>query len=80
MTVELVRNFLLCCLVINYGLLLVWALLFILPHAWVYRLWGRWSRLSAEQFDAISFAGIVFFKAAVLLFNLVPLVSLWIVR
>jgi hypothetical protein len=80
MTVELVRNFLLCCLVINYGLLLVWALLFMLPHAWVYRLWGRWFRLSPEQFDAISFAGIVFFKVAVLLFNLVPLLSLWIIR
>ncbi len=80
MTVELVRNFLLCCAVINYAVLLLWAVLVLMPHAWMYRLWGRWFRLSAEQFDAINFAGIVFYKVGIILFNLVPLVSWWIVR
>jgi hypothetical protein len=80
MSIELVRNFLLWCAVINYGVLLVWVLLFMLPHEWMYRLWGRWFRLSAEHFDAINFAGIVLFKAAIILFNIVPYVSLLIVR
>jgi len=40
---------------------------------------ARWFRLSAEQFDAISFAGIVFFKTGIILFNLVPCISLHIV-
>ena len=79
MSVELVRSFLLWCTVLNYGLLLLWALLFMLPHQWMYRIWGRWFRLSAERFDAINAAGIVFYKAAVLLFNLVPYVALRIV-
>jgi hypothetical protein len=72
MSIEMARHFLLWCEVINYGVLLVWALLFVLPHSWMHRLWARWYRLSPEQFDAISFAGIVFFKTSILMFNLVP--------
>jgi hypothetical protein len=38
MSVEVVRGALLWCAIINYGLLLVWFLLFVLPHGWLYRL------------------------------------------
>jgi hypothetical protein len=53
--------------------------LFVLPHGWMHRLWGRWFRLSAEQFDLVNFTGIVLYKSAVLLFNLVPYIVLRIV-
>jgi hypothetical protein len=46
--------------VINYVLVVVWFLLSVLPHESLYRLWGRWFHLTAEQFDAINFAGIAF--------------------
>jgi hypothetical protein len=80
MTIEMVRSTLLWCTVINYGLLLLWSLLYILPHQWMYRLWGRWCRLTAEQFDALNFAGIMLYKMGILLLNLVPFVALTIVR
>ena len=76
MTLEMLRNALLWCSVINYGLLIVWLLLFVLPHEWLYRLWGRWFRLTAEQFDAVNFAGIVLYKLWIILFNLVPYIVL----
>jgi hypothetical protein len=79
MSIEMVRDALLWCAVINYGLLLVWVALFVLPHGWLHRLWGRWFRLSAEQFDMVNFAGIVLYKLGVLLFNLVPYIALRIV-
>jgi hypothetical protein len=79
MSIETVRHFLLWCTVINFGLLLVWNLLFLLPHGWLYRLWGRWFRLSAEQFDAINCAGIILYKMLIILFNLVPYIALLIV-
>jgi len=44
---------------INYGLLALWGVLMRLPHGWMRRLWGRWDRLSPEQFDAIRFAGLL---------------------
>ena len=80
MEIELARSALCWCTVINYGLLMVWVLLYALPHAWLYRLWGRGFRLTTEQFDAINFAGMALYKVGILLFNLVPYVALEIVR
>jgi len=37
---------------INYEVLLVWFLFFIRAHDLMYRLQGKWFRLSIEQFDA----------------------------
>jgi hypothetical protein len=79
MSVEVVRRTLLWCTVLNYVLLLVWAVVLALPHRWMYRLYGRWFRLSDEQFDALSFALIGLYKLGILLFNLVPYVALCIV-
>jgi len=79
MSVDVVRNFFLWCTVINYLVLAVWFLLLVLPHQWLYRLWGKWLRLTTEQFDAINFAGIALYKLGILLFNLVPYVALRIV-
>ena len=76
MSIEVARNVLLWCSIINYGLLVVWFLLFVLLHEWLYRLWGRWFHLSVEQFGTINFAGMVLFKIAIFLFNLVPYVAL----
>jgi len=79
MSIDIVRNVFLWCTVINYVLLVVWFLLYVLPHESLYRLWGRWFHLTAEQFDAINFAGIALYKLGILLFNLVPYVALRIV-
>ncbi len=79
MTIDLVRNALLWCTVINFGLLLFGALLFILAHDWLYRIYSRWFRLSVEQFDCIVYASLVLYKAGIILFNLVPYIALRIV-
>ena len=79
MSVDVLRNFFLWCAVINYLVILVWFLLLVAPHQWIYRLWGKWFRLTTEQFDTINFAGIAFYKVGILLFNLVPYVALRIV-
>lgn len=79
MTTELLRSILGWCTVINFGLLLWWALFILLAHDWVYRMHSRWIKLSVEQFDAIHYAGMAFFKIIVFVFNLVPYIALWIV-
>jgi hypothetical protein len=78
MNVETVRAALLWCTVINYAMLLVWALLALLAPGFV-RWHGRLFRLSAEQTDAISYGGMLLYKTGILLFNLVPWIALWIV-
>ena len=51
----------------------------ILPHGSLHRLWSRWYRISPEQFDTVSFAGIVLYKILIFVFNLVPYLALVIV-
>lgn len=79
MTIDVLWDVLLWCTVLNYGLLLLWFLVFSLAHDWMYRFHGRWFRVSPEQFDAIHYAGIAFYKVGIFLFNLIPYVALRIV-
>jgi uncharacterized protein DUF6868 len=79
MIIDIVRKLLLWCAVINYGILLVWFLFFILGHDWMYLLHTRWFRLSVEQFDMLHYAGMSVFKIGILLLNVVPWFALHIV-
>ena len=79
MSIDVVRNFFLWCAVINYLLLVVWFLLLVFPHQWLYRRWGKWFTLTAQQFDAINFGGIALYKLGILLLNLVPYIALRVV-
>ncbi len=80
MSIEIARSFFLWCSVINIAILLVWAALATLGRDGLYRLCSRWFRLSPEQFDMLNLAGITLYKAGVLLFNIVPCISLYLVR
>jgi ABC-type branched-subunit amino acid transport system permease subunit len=73
---EVTRSFLLWCTVVDYGILLVWFLVFVFAHDWIQRTHGRWFRLSREQFDALHYAGMSIFKIGIILFNLVPFLVL----
>ena len=83
MSMEMARNALLWCAVLNIGLVVVWFWLYALAHERLYRLWyrlwGRWFHLTAEQFDTINLAAMALYKVGILLFNLVPYVALRIV-
>lgn len=79
MSIETAKDFFLWCLVVNYVILLCWFLAFRLGHAWMFRLHGRWFRLSEAQFDAIHYGGMAVYKVGVLLFNLAPYVALLVV-
>jgi hypothetical protein len=80
MTIDTLRRVLLWCTVINYGILLVWFLFFMLGHDSMYQLHGRWFRLSVEQFDMLHYAGLSIFKIGIILLNLVPYIALHITR
>lgn len=79
MTIDLVRDVLLWCFIINIGILLYWFLFFTLAHDWVYQFHGKWFKLPVEKFDAIHYAGMAFFKICIFVFNIVPYFALCIV-
>ena len=55
MTLDVTRNVLLWCTVLDYGILLVWFLAFVFAH-----------HLSRDQFDAIHYAGMSILKIGLL--------------
>jgi len=80
MNIETITRFFLWCTIINYGVLILWSLVFLLGHDLHYRLTKRWFRtMSVEQYDMVSLGGIAAYKIAVLVFNLVPYVALCII-
>ena len=76
MTVEMVRDFLGWCAVMNIGLLLVWFVGIVVAHDWIFRVHSKWFALSKERFDTIHYAALAFFKMSVFLFNVVPYLAL----
>jgi hypothetical protein len=79
MTDDHLRDFFAWCAVINMGLLLFWVLWLWLAHDFVYRVHGRWFKLSVEQFNTIHYTGMLYFKIGIFLFNLVPYFALRII-
>jgi hypothetical protein len=62
MSIEFARSFLLWCTVINYGILLVWFLIFAIARDRIRRFHCRWFRLSDEQFDFLHYVGMSIYK------------------
>ena len=79
MSIEFSRQVLIWSTVINYGILVVWFLVYVLAHDWLRGLHGRWFHLSRERFDTLHYAVMALFKIGILLFNLVPYIALQIV-
>ena len=49
-------------------------------RGWMRRLHGRWFKLPDATFDAIHYGGMAAYKIGILLFNLAPLLALWLLR
>jgi hypothetical protein len=54
-------------------------LVFVLARDWIYGMHSKWYPISSEQFNAINYAGIAFYKILVLVFILVPYIALRII-
>ena len=78
MSVELLRKSLLWCAIINYVILLIWFIVFVVAHDFVRELHTRFFRLSPNEFDALNYLGMAIYKIGVLLFNVVPCIVLCI--
>ncbi|MFH7804811.1 DUF6868 family protein [Acinetobacter sp. BSP-53] len=73
-------RFLLCSLLINYIILMIWFLLFIFARNWMKQLHCKWFQLSDHTFDAIHYGGMAIYKIGILLLNLVPFLALYLIR
>lgn len=80
MTTNEIKQVLLWCVGLNYAILIIWFGSFVFAHDWMYRMHGRWFKLSIETFDAMHYAGLSVFKIGIVLLNLVPLIAFYLVR
>jgi hypothetical protein len=78
MTLETLRGLLLWSGIINYGILIIWALAYMFARGFLHRI-ARWYGLSAETADLMNYGGLMFYKLSIFLFFLVPYVALRII-
>lgn len=80
MSLSLLQDILLRCLLINYGIVTIWFVAFRVGHDRLFSLHGHWFNLSRERFDAIHYAGMAFYKIGILLLNLTPYIALHLIN
>jgi hypothetical protein len=79
MTLEIIRDTLGWCTIINSGFLAIWILMMTLGRTFMFRMHGRLFPMSEERFNAIHYAGLAFLKTLIIVFNLTPYLALRIV-
>jgi len=79
MGIHEIRDVLMWCTIINFGMLLLWFAMFVFAGDWIYRYHGKWFPMSRDAFNMAHYCGMGLFKLAVFVFNLVPLIALLIV-
>jgi len=79
MTIDLVREILGWCTVINFGILLLWFGMIVLMRDFVYRTHSKFFKITTDQFNFAHYMGLAIFKVAVIAFNLVPYIALCII-
>ena len=79
MTMELLRVLLGWCTVINFGILIIWLLFFLLGRKFIAKWHGSFFSIPEEQINAIHYKGIAYYKIGIILFNFVPYLALVII-
>ena len=79
MTLELTREVLGWCAIINVGLLIWWSCFIMFAGDFCFRMHSKLFPMTRERFFEIHYAGIMAFKVFVFAVNVVPYVALKIV-
>ena len=77
--IDIVREFFMWCSIINMGLLLISWLFFWTGSGWIYQMHSKWFKISQEQFYALWYSILAFWKISIFLFYIVPYIAMLIV-
>ncbi len=79
MNAQMIQEFLIWCLAVNAGILVLWIGMIGVAGDLIYNVHSKFFKhLSRETFDAIHYGGMAAFKMAVVLLNAVPASVLWL--
>lgn len=76
MDINTIRDTLLITTLLNMGLLIFWALLFIFARNLIYRIHSHWFSIPEDRFDTIHYTGMAFYKICIILFRFTPWLAL----
>ena len=79
MDIQTLTTFFMWCIVINGGLLVLWATMCMLAPNFVYRLQSKWFPIPRETSDVIMYSFLGLFKIVFLVFNVTPYMALLII-
>lgn len=74
------KTFLIWCTAINVLFLLLGVLTAALAGDWIYRMHGRWFAMPRDSFNRAFYVVLGVYKALVLVFNVVPLIALYLIE
>tara|TARA_R110002072_G_scaffold71489_3_gene171365 strand:- start:1644 stop:1889 length:246 start_codon:yes stop_codon:yes gene_type:complete len=77
--IQAVTAFFMWCSIINGGLLVFWLMFLLLAPDFTFRLQTRFFPMPRETYNRIIYGFLGLFKVFFLIFNLTPLISLWII-
>lgn len=80
MTIDQLRYFFGWCALFNYALLIIWFLLCVLGRGLLMGLCRKFFNISEETYDKGMFYGITFYKLAIILFTLMPYLTLRVLK
>ena len=79
MDIQTLTAFFMWCTIINIGLLLISWLFFWTGSGWIYKMHSKWFKISQEQFHAICYSILAFWKISIFLFSIIPYIALLII-
>jgi hypothetical protein len=80
MTLTMLQSLLGWCALINFGVLMLWFVLYASAKEWLYRLHSRWFSVSKERYETVHLAAMAAYKLAIWMFNLAPFIALHLIR
>ncbi len=80
MTIEMWREMLLWCTLLNVAVLIFWFFLYVFGRRFVRSVHGRWFAIPPEQIDAVQYLLMGIYRLAIIVFCLMPLIALHIMR
>ena len=78
MDLTTLTSFFMWCTILNVGLLILWALIWLTMPDLVYRIHTRWFDISRQNFELVFYCFMGVFKVFFLIFCLVPWLALLI--
>lgn len=79
MIVPMLQTFFMWCSIINFGLLILSAVIIATAGDWAYKMHSRWFHISRVTFNAVIYSWLGFYKILIFVFNIVPWIALSII-